>query len=175
MKEIYVAATTTGGLEDQVSPVFGRAPTFTVVEVEDGKILGASVIDNPFQNAAGGAGIRAAQFIAEKRPRAVFAGNFGPNVSEILAGIGIDMVPVSGRTVRQAVEDYLAGRLGAFTPPPMGFGPGMGRRWGGFRGAGPAFPGSGPEDIASLRERLSRLEKELSEVKRKLSELKGGE
>jgi hypothetical protein len=56
MKEIYVAATTTGGLEDQVSPVFGRAPTFTVVEVEDGKILGASVIDNPLSECGGWGG-----------------------------------------------------------------------------------------------------------------------
>jgi len=175
MKEIYVAATTTGGLEGQVSPVFGRAPTFTVVEVENGKILGASVIDNPFRNTAGGAGIRAAQLVAEKNPRAVFAGNFGPNVLEILAGIGIDMVPVSGITVRQAVEDYLAGRLGPITPSPMGFGPGMGRKWGGFSGASPAFAGSGPEDVATLRERLARLERELAEVKRKLAELKGGE
>jgi len=175
MREIYVAATTTGGLEDQVSPVFGRAPTFTVVEVENGKILGASVMGNPFWNAASGAGIRAAQFVAEKNPRAVFAGNFGPNVFEILAGIGIDMVPVSGITVRQAVEDYLAGKLGPITPSPMGFGPGMGRRWGGFSGASPAFFGPGPEDVAALRERLARLERELAEVKRKLSELKGGE
>ncbi|MBC7317811.1 NifB/NifX family molybdenum-iron cluster-binding protein [Candidatus Bipolaricaulota bacterium] len=170
MKEIYVAATALGGLDDQISPVFGRASTFTVVEVEGGKILGASVVENPFHNAPGGAGIRAAQFVAEKRPRAVFAGNFGPNVAEIFAQIGIDMVPVSGRTVRQAVEDYLAGRV--TTSPPMDFAPGMGR---GFWGANPAFPKAGPQDIAALRERLSRLETELAEVKHKLAELKGGE
>lgn len=175
MKEIYVAATALGGLDDQVSSVFGRASTFTVVEVEDGKILGASVEENPFHNAPGGAGMRAAQFVAEKRPRAVFAGNFGPNVAEIFAQIGIDMVPVSGRTVRQAVEDYLAGKLEVTIPSPTDFAPGMERRWGGFWEASPAFPGAGSQDIAALRERLSRLETELAEVKRKLAELKGGE
>ncbi len=175
MKEIYVAATALVGLGDKIPPVFGRASTFTVVELEGGKILGASVVANPVQNAPGGAGVRAAQFIAEKRPRAVFAGTFGPNVAEIFAQIGIDMVPVSGRTVRQVVEDYLAGGFEAMTSPPMGFTPGMGRRGGEFWEASPAFPGAETEGIAVLRERLSRLEAELAEVKRKLAERGGGE
>jgi predicted Fe-Mo cluster-binding NifX family protein len=35
------------GLEDAVSEVFGRAKTFTIVEVENGQIINVQVIDNP--------------------------------------------------------------------------------------------------------------------------------
>lgn len=201
MSEIYVAATVAGGLEDQVSQVFGRTPTFTVVEVEDGKISRASVIPNPYGNVPSGAGIQAAQLVAEKSPRAAFAGDFGPNVAGVLSQAGIEMIPVSGITVRQAVEQYLSGRLapmsGAYAGP--GFGPGMGRGMGrgmGYgagmgRGMGRGMGGFGtwgfgpggyppqagfasPEDVTALRERIGRLEAELSEAKRKLEALKGG-
>lgn len=168
MTENYIAATTAGGLEDQVSPVFGRTPTFTVVEVREGKIVGASVVPNPYLKNAQGAGVQAAQFVAEKGPRAVFAGNFGPGAAGVLAQAGIEIVLVSGRTVRQAVEDYLAGRLAPSPAPAGGFGPPMGRGRGGLTSPGPL-------DVEALRERLSRLEAELAEVKKKLSELKGGE
>ena len=200
MKEIFIAATDRGGLEDQVSPVFGRAPSFTVVTVEDGEVVGAEVVQNPYQGAASGAGIQAAQFVVERRPKAVFAGNFGPNASGVLAQAGIELVPVSGMTVEQAVKAYVAGELSAQPPGgtgPGGFGPsrgmgmgrGMGRGAGMGRGMGygqmgwPPYPPGAPippgepapaEDPNTIRNRISRLEEELSEIKRKLREL-GGE
>ncbi len=182
MIRIFVAATDSGGPGDLVFPNFGRAPTFTVVEVEDGKIKKATVIDNPYASAAGGAGIQAAQLVAEKGAEAVFAGNFGPNASGVLAQAGVKMVPVSGLTVREAVEKYLRGELSP-TTSPGGFGPGMGMGLGRGRGRGgwgygpPPPPGPPGESagIDELRERLERLERELSEVRRKLDELKGGE
>ena len=185
MRLVLVAATQSGGLSDQVSPVFGRAPTFTVVTVEDGKVTGSQVVQNPYQAAASGAGIQAAQLVASHSPKAAFAGNFGPNVAGVLSQAGVELVPVSGMTVEQAVKAYLAGELSPQPPGaagPGGFGPGrgmgMGRGMGrGMAGAGwgppppPPPPGQGPEE---LRKRLSRLESELEEIKRKLREL-GGE
>jgi len=151
------------------------------VEVEDGQIKRATVIDNPYASAPGGAGIQAAQLVVEKGAEAVFAGNFGPNASGVLAQAGVEMVPVAGLTVREAVEKYLKGELsptGALGPGG-GFGPGMGRGRGMGRGAWgygppPPPPGGAPE-ADELRERLDRLERELAEVHRKLEELKGGE
>ncbi|MCD5408515.1 NifB/NifX family molybdenum-iron cluster-binding protein [Candidatus Bipolaricaulota bacterium] len=169
MKLTFVTATQTGGLSDQVCPNFGRAPTFTVVTVEDGSIVGHAVIQNPYQAAPSGAGIQAAQLVASHAPKAVFAGSFGPNASGVLAQAGIELVPISGMTVEQAVKAYLVGEL---SPQPgggpgAGFGPGMGMG----RGRGPPPP---PPDPEGLRERISRLENELAEIKRKLEEL-GGE
>lgn len=185
MKLVLVAATQAGGPSDQVSPVFGRAPTFTVVTVEDGKIVGSEVIQNPYQGAASGAGIQAAQLVASHSPKAVFAGNFGPNVAGVLAQAGVELVPVSGMTVEEAVKAYLAGELTPQAPGmagPGGYGPGMGRGMGrgmerGMGGPGwappppPPPPTEGPKE---LRERISRLEAELEEIRRKLKEL-GGE
>ncbi len=180
MTRVFVAATDSGGPEDRVFPVFGRAPTFTVVEVEDGEIKRATVVDNPYASAPGGAGTQAAQLVAEKGAEAAFAGNFGPNASGVLAQAGVEMVPVSGLTVREAVEKYLKGELSAAPGPAPGggFGPGMGRGRGMGRGAwgyGPPPPPGGSVGIDELRARLERLEQELSEVRRKLDELKGGE
>lgn len=173
MRELIVVATTEGGLEDTVSPVFGRAPTYTLVEVEGGRIVGAEVIRNPYQGAPGGAGIQAAQFVAQRSPRAVIAGNFGPSASGILAQAGIELVPAAGITVRDAVERYLRGELAPTIAPGPGFGMGRGRGWGiGYGPAGPPRgPSRGPED---LKGRIEGLERELKELKRKLDEIRKG-
>ncbi|MGC9530472.1 MAG: NifB/NifX family molybdenum-iron cluster-binding protein [Candidatus Bipolaricaulaceae bacterium] len=205
MSQLVVVATGRGGLEDQVSPVFGRAETFTVVEVDGGEVKRATVIPNPHKDAPSGAGIQAAQLVAAKSPRAALAGNFGPNVSGVLGQAGVEQVPAAGMAVRQAVESYLAGQLptaagptpgpgAGFGAPGMGLGTGrgggrgMGRGAGGGRrsGMGSGWGGAGwtggppagmpgPEDVGALRERIARLESELETVQRRLSELKGGE
>ena len=64
--KILVATQTKGGLEDLVSPVFGRAPTFTIVEVKDNKIKKAEVHQNTTAGGFRGVGIQAAQFAANK-------------------------------------------------------------------------------------------------------------
>ncbi len=104
--KIVVATQGKGGLEDQVSPVFGRAPTFTIVEVENEKIGKVEVKPNPSASAFGGAGIQAAQFIANQGAKVVIAGNFGPNASMVLNQAGIEVFISVGK-VREAVEDYL--------------------------------------------------------------------
>jgi len=187
MRLVFVAATTRGGLSDEVSPVFGRAPTFTVVTVEDGEFKDVEVIPNPYQGAPSGAGIQAAQLVASRGPKAAFAGNFGPNVTGVLAQAGVELVPTSGLTVQEAVKAYLDGTL---TPQPSaafgpgmgtgrgmrggGMGRGMGRGMGAFGAWGAPPPPPTPQDTQTLKDRISRLERELSEVKRKLKEL-GGE
>ena len=169
-------------------PNFGRAPTFTVFTVEEGAIVGHEVIQNPYQAAPSGAGIRAAQLVASHAPKAVFAGSFGPNASGVLAQAGIELVPASGMTVEQAVTAYLAGELSPQPGggPAVGYGPGMGMGRGRGMGAGRSMRQGGmgmgagwgppppPPDPEGLRERISRLENELAEIKRKLEEL-GGE
>ncbi len=142
-----VVATTKGGLDDEVSPFFGRCPVFTMVEAEGNEIKGAEVISNEFSDAAGGAGIQASQFIAEKKAEAVMAGNFGPNAARILSSAGIKMVQAQG-SVKDAVTKYLSGELkpvsdstveghfGMGQGQGMGMGGGMGRGQGGGMGRG---------------------------------------
>jgi predicted Fe-Mo cluster-binding NifX family protein len=139
-----VIATNQGGLDDQVTPAFGRAPTFTVVEVADNEIGNVEVVPNQSASAPGGAGIQAAQWAANSGAQAVIAGNYGPNASGILNQAGIEMLSAAGMTVRQAVEGYTRGELtpssgGAMAAPS--FGPGMGRGMGRGGGMGRGMSG----------------------------------
>lgn len=196
--------TTQGGLEDQVSPTFGRAPTFTLVEVEGDRIGRVEVVPNQFARAAGGAGIQAAQWAANSGAQAVIAGNYGPNASGVLSQAGIEILTLSGLTVREAVERYLKGELtssgaGAMAGPGlgpgmMGMGREMGRGGGMGRGMGRGMWGQGmmpqpqapvppaarmpqmPKDqeLKMLKEQAKMLENQLKQIKRRLEEL-GGE
>ena len=103
-------ATTKGGLDDEVSPFFGRCPVFTLVDAEGTEIKNADVIQNESASATGGAGIQAAQSIAEMKVEAMLAGNFGPNAVRILSSAGIKMVQAQGN-VKEAVMKYLSGDL----------------------------------------------------------------
>lgn len=130
-------ATTRGGLDDAVSPVFGRCPTFTLVDVENGEIVSHEAIQNPYAGAAGGAGIQAAQLIVSKGAQAVLAGAFGPNATNVLSQGGVQTVPAQG-PVKENVLEFAAGRLtpssgptvAAFAGRGAGTGRGMGRRMG---------------------------------------------
>ncbi|MCR4404404.1 MAG: DUF5320 family protein [Candidatus Acetothermia bacterium] len=192
-----VVATTKGGLDDQVAPTFGRTPTFTVVEVEGGKIGKAEVVPNQFAGAPGGAGIQAAQWAANAGAKAVIAGNYGPNASGVLGQAGIELLTVSGLTVREAVERYLKGELapfsvGAMATPGCGMGRGMGRGGGmgmgrGMWGQGMMPPPQAPippaggtppmskeQELRMLRDQAEMLEQQLKQIKKRLEEL-GGE
>jgi len=128
-----------GGLDDQVASAFGRTPTFTLVDLEGSEIKNVEVVPNQSAGAAGGAGIQAAQLVANSGARAVIAGNFGPNSSGTLAQAGVELLTASGMTVREAVERYARGELAPFSPGAAaapGFGPGMGGGRGMGRGGG---------------------------------------
>ncbi len=151
-------ATQGGGLDDQVSQVFGRCQTYTFVDVEGGEIQGSEVKQNQYDNATGGAGIQAAGFIANQGADVVIAGNFGPNVASVFKQSGVEMVMASGMMVREAVQSYLDGNLQtvsqatAQTMSGSGGGRGMGRRMG--RGMGGKHSSS-PGRILPVR--LSRI------------------
>lgn len=101
--------------------VFGRCPTFTIVEVEAGTIRGVSVQQNTAMMTIGGAGILAARLLGRLGIKAAMAGNFGPNAFAALSALGISVVQVQpGITVREAVERYLRGEtrpVAALTAP----------------------------------------------------------
>lgn len=128
-----VVATQQGGLDDQVSPMFGRCQTYTIVDAEREGIEKTEVAQNQYADAMRGAGIQAAGFVANQEPEAVIAGNFGPNVASVLNQSGVKMVPASGVSVRQAVQKYLKGELETVSQATSPAKRGMG---GGGRGMG---------------------------------------
>ena len=99
-----------GGLDDRVYERLGRAPTFTIVEVdtETGEILGARVIENPGYRAASGAGVKAVQALAEAGAQVYAGPSPGPNAMAALQYLGIRVLsaPV-GAPLREAVRRVL--------------------------------------------------------------------
>lgn len=194
MAKIAVA-TQQGGLEDQVSQVFGRCQTYTIVETDGNEIQGSEVVQNQYANATSGAGIQAAGLVANQGAEAVIAGNFGPNVVSVLNQSGVKLVQSSGMTVRDAVQGYLDGELqpvSQATAPAMsgsggGMGRGMGRRMAsqqpgqqptgspsGGTPQGPSTQGaqkSGEDRVKELEERMKNLEDQLSKIADALGDL----
>lgn len=132
MVKIAISSQTPDGLNSITDMRFGRCPFFTVVEVEGNNIRNVEVIENAALGAFGGAGIQAAQSIANKGVKAIIAGNYGPNAFNALGSLGIEIFTgPAGVTVKEAVEQYISGRLtkitGATGPAHMGMGRGMGR------------------------------------------------
>ncbi len=189
-------ATTRGGLDDVVSPVFGRCTTFTLVDVEDGEVVSHEVIQNPHAGAMGGAGIQTAQLIISKEAQAILAGAFGPNASNVFSQGGVQMIPAQGSVKEKALE-FALGRL---TPAPgptvaafagrgtgagrgMGMGRGMGRGMGtaGSVGMGsgmgmvgtpmPTSPHSATHTMATLGDELQGLTGQLEELTQRIDAL----
>jgi predicted Fe-Mo cluster-binding NifX family protein len=174
-------------LDAQASPVFGRCPTYVFVDVDS---MESESVENPAMNAAGGAGIQAAQFVVERGVQAVISGNVGPNAFGVLQSADVPVYLFSGGTVRQAVEGYKNGQLSAIgganvqSHAGMGGGRGMGRGMGRGRQAAampsksptPSVPaaGSRQEEIAALREMAGAMRKQLAELVERLDRLEKG-
>ena len=115
-------------LDSNVDPRFGRCAYFIIVEIEEQEIKGHEVVNNEAVQAMRGAGVQAAQTVANKGAKVVLTGNIGPNAYNILSQTGIKIITgVSGK-VKEAVEKYLKGELKETSSPTFGFGPGRGRR-----------------------------------------------
>ena len=121
------------GLDAEVSPVFGRCPVYVFVDTETMDFESAP---NPAMSAPGGAGIQAAQFAVSKGVSAVLTGNVGPNAFNVLQAAGVTMYPVSGGSVREAVEALKSGRLQPVSGATSGLGGGMASGMGGGMGRG---------------------------------------
>jgi predicted Fe-Mo cluster-binding NifX family protein len=104
-----VVTTTTPDLDSPVDPRFGRGAYFVLV---DSDTMEWQAQPNPAAAAPGGAGIRAAQFVAEQKAGAVISGDFGPNAHQALTAAGVGMYLIGGSASgRQAVERFKAGEL----------------------------------------------------------------
>jgi predicted Fe-Mo cluster-binding NifX family protein len=124
-----IAVTASGmDLDAPTSPIFGRCPTYILVNTETAEY---EAVANPAVSAGGGAGVQAAQFIAESGVQAVVTGNVGPNAFGVFQASDVTVYQFSGGTVRQAVEAYKGGQLspagGSTVPSHSGMGRGMKR------------------------------------------------
>ncbi|MCK4477952.1 NifB/NifX family molybdenum-iron cluster-binding protein [Candidatus Bathyarchaeota archaeon] len=110
MKKIKIAVATNKkeGLEDVVSQVFGRASTFTIIEVEDREIQKVKVIENPAASYNHGVGPLVVKELVDLKTDVVIAPEFGPGASTLLEHHKITMISSEPSTkVKNAVENAL--------------------------------------------------------------------
>jgi len=105
--KLRVAVATKGsrGLKDEVSYEFGRAQTFTVIDLEDDQVKNVKVVDNPAASYEYGAGPIVVKMLADMEIGVVVAGEFGPGASVLLKDKNIRAVKVkTGTNVSRAVS-----------------------------------------------------------------------
>ncbi|MFX0183288.1 MAG: NifB/NifX family molybdenum-iron cluster-binding protein [Candidatus Hodarchaeota archaeon] len=122
-------------LSNPFSPVFGRCPYFIIYDSNKHEV--EKSYPNTAKNAAGGAGIQAAQSMIDNFVEAVIALQIGPNAWNVLKSAGIRIYTGINGTIQQNINAFLDGQLNEMTVV-RGFGPGMGhgRGRGGGRGVG---------------------------------------
>lgn len=132
-----IAITSTGTEWDSaVEPRFGRCACFALVDTESGAFEAKA---NPFRDAAGGAGIQAAQWVVDQGVSALLTGHCGPKSVAVLDDADIRVVEDVAGTVREAVARYTPTANQAVAQPAIeprprgqddGGGPGVGQGWG---------------------------------------------
>lgn len=117
-------------LDAPVDPRFGRCPYFVIV---DSETMQFEAIPNMASGVMSGAGIQAAQTIANRDVEVLITGNVGPNAFQALSAAGIKIVTGASGTVRDVIERYKRGELKETGAPTVGghFGikAGRGRGW----------------------------------------------
>ena len=104
-----VAVASTGQtLDSPLDPRFGRCVYFVIV---DTPTMESTAISNPGAASGQGAGVQAAQAVANAGAEAVIASNFGPNAHQALAAGEITVCIANGGSVREAVEALRRGEL----------------------------------------------------------------
>ncbi len=95
-------------LDSKLDPRFGRCACFMVVDPGD---MSFEVFDNQSASQSGGAGIQAAQFLADKSVNVVITGHVGPNAAQVLSAAGIDVFAEQQGTIAEVVERFKKGNL----------------------------------------------------------------
>lgn len=105
---IAIPTKTHEGLKDVVSEVFGKAKTFTIVDVEDGEVKNVQVIDNPAASYEHGAGPVAVKTLADLKANWVIAGELGPGALSLLEHYNISHFRVKPKTkVPDSIKEAL--------------------------------------------------------------------
>lgn len=111
MQGIKLAVATVGdkGVEDVVSEVFGRARTFTIIEVTaERSISRVEVMKNPAITYKHGAGPIVVKMLVDKGVTVVAAREFGPGAEALLEQHNVKRLKIKpGSTVNQVVNKVL--------------------------------------------------------------------
>lgn len=107
--KVAVPTKTHSGLDDVISEVFGKAKTFTIMDVKDGEVKNVQVIDNPAASYEYGSGPVAVKTLADLKVNLVMAAEFGPGASGLLEHYKISQLLVKPNTkVSESIKQTLS-------------------------------------------------------------------
>ena len=128
MEKLKICVSSTGNnLEAQLDPRFGRCLYLIIIDTET---MQFEAIPNLAAGTREGAGIFAAQTIANKGAKVLITGNVGPNAFRALSAAGIEIMTDASGTIREVVEKFKKGEI-----KKTGF-PTVGSHFGAVRGQG---------------------------------------
>jgi len=107
LKEIKVALPTKGGggLKDIISDIFGRAKTFTIIDMEGEEVKKVEIIQNPAVSYKHGAGPIVVKMLIDSGVNVVLAKELGPGSSALLGQHNVTIIPVEpGISVSEAIR-----------------------------------------------------------------------
>jgi predicted Fe-Mo cluster-binding NifX family protein len=97
-----ICITSTGkNLDADIDPRFGRCHYFLIVDTET---MHFDVISNENIMTSGGAGIQAAQMVANKGVHTIITGNIGPNAFQTLQAAEIKVITGVQGTIKEIIE-----------------------------------------------------------------------
>ncbi|MDW7669881.1 MAG: NifB/NifX family molybdenum-iron cluster-binding protein, partial [Bacillota bacterium] len=105
-------------LKSKVESVFGRTQFFIVVDVETKEF---DVVENEGVSASGGAGITAAQCVADSGADAVVTFQCGKNAADVLGAANIKIFKAEDVTVEEIIDKYNKGELKELQEVHSGF------------------------------------------------------
>ena len=112
-------------IDADVDPRFGRCRFFLVTDIDGGNV---EAISNEGVMASGGAGIQAAQKVANTGVEYVITGNIGPNAFQTLNAANIKVITGVNGKIRNIIEQFKKGELKETGSPSVGSHFGMGNR-----------------------------------------------
>ena len=100
---MIIAISTDG---DEVCPHFGRAPQFSIVNIENNKVLEKKVLSNPGHSVGS-----IPQFLNEQGANSIITGGMGHRAVQFFAEYGIDVIMGVTGKIGDVVEKILDGTL----------------------------------------------------------------
>ena len=107
MEKIKIAIPTNekGGISDTVSDVFGRAKTFTLIDLEGKEIKDIEIVQNTDTSYKHGAGPITVKILVDMKVNKVIAGEVGIGVSSLLKEFQVEKIDITpNTTVMNAIK-----------------------------------------------------------------------
>ncbi|NLA85636.1 MAG: dinitrogenase iron-molybdenum cofactor biosynthesis protein [Clostridiales bacterium] len=105
-------------LESNVCVSFGRAPYFLIYDTETEESI---FLDNSAAASTGGAGIRAAQMIADNKVNILLTPRLGENAADVLKSAEIEIYKTTTASAKDNIDAFIAGKLPLLNEIHSGF------------------------------------------------------